>query len=382
MNRIKVVEYTEAWTPGGIESYIINIMGLIDKEKFDVVVWPAQIYADLFDEDIEKLGIKLYSPVQVEQYINPLKRTINAIRIFRNTVRELNCDVMHLHAANGVAWIYAYIAKKNGVKKLIFHAHASEMGEGKRFIKYSVHNVCKCLFWRNVDMRVACSEKAAEFLYTNNVLRHNDVKYINCIIDVDRFRFNSEVRKLWRKDNRVDDQEIIFLHIGRFQYQKNHHFLLEMFNEITSVIPSKLYLIGEGKAEQEIRDHISSLGLDEKVIIVGKTREVEKYMWMSDVFLLPSNHEGNPIVTAEAQASGLTCYISDRVTKRAKLLDSSKYIGIENPKSSAGIIINDYEKKSWSYDRVKSADVVLQRGYDKYCQIQELQEMYSSEISE
>ena len=166
MNKIKVVEYTEAWTPGGIESYIINIMGLIDKDRFDVIVWPAQIYADLFDEDIKKLGINFYRPVQVEKYINPIKRTLNALRIFQNTVKELDCDVMHLHAANGVAWVYAYLAKKNGVKKLIFHAHASEMGEKNRTVKYKIHEICKRLFWRNVDIRVACSEKAADFLYT------------------------------------------------------------------------------------------------------------------------------------------------------------------------------------------------------------------------
>ena len=312
----------------------------------------------------------------MEQYINPIKRTLNALRIFQNTVKELDCDVMHLHAANGVAWVYAYLAKKNGVKKLIFHAHASEMGEKNRAVKYKIHEICKRLFWRNVDIRVACSEKAADFLYTKDVLRKEEIKYINCIIDVDRFRFNEEVRNLWRLRNGIDKQETVFLHIGRFQYPKNHSFLLDMFHEIRRQIHAKMYLIGEGVGEADIRDRIESLGLNNDVVIVGKTRDVEKYMWMSDVFLLPSNHEGNPIVTAEAQASGLTCYISDKVTQRAKLLDTTKYIGIDNAKESADIIIADYHSGIWNYDRTSSAEVVLNRGYDKYKQVEELQELY------
>ena len=87
-------------------------------------------------------------------------------------------------------------------------------------------------------------------------------------------------------------------------------------------------------------------------------------------------YEGNPIVTAEAQATGLTCYISERVTKRAKLLDSTKFIGIENASQAAKVIVDDCKNKAWDFDRIYCNDVVKAKGYDKRQQINMLETIY------
>ena len=196
---------------------------------------------------------------------------------------------------------------------------------------------------------MACSEKAAEFLYPRKYVDNNEVKYINCIIDIEKFRFDEKIRIDWRKKHGLGNGEIAFLNVGRLQHQKNHYFLLELFNEIQKAIPGKLYIIGEGSELEGIQNRIKELQLDESVVLVGKTREVEKYMFMSDIFLLPSFHEGNPIVTAEAQAAGLPYYISDRVTTAAKVLDASRFIGIVDAKKSASIIVDDICEKNASW---------------------------------
>ena len=110
-----------------------------------MIIWATQVYADLYDADLKRIGIDLYRPVEVEQYLNPIKRTLNGLWIFNNTIKEIQCDVFHLHAANGVAWIYAYLAKRNG-KKVIFHAHASSLGNKHRYLKMIPHSICKALF--------------------------------------------------------------------------------------------------------------------------------------------------------------------------------------------------------------------------------------------
>ncbi len=375
MGKTKVVEFAEAWTPGGVESYIVNIADGLDKNKFEVIIWATQVYADLYDADLERIGVKLYQPVEVEQYLNPIKRTLNGLKIFNRTIKDIQCDVFHLHAANGIAWIYAYLAKRNG-KRVIFHAHASSLGNKHRFLKMIPHTACKTLFSQNADVRLACSEKAAEFLYPKKY--SDDVNFITCIIDTEKFRFNEMIRREWRKNNNIDDKTIVFLNVGRLQNQKNHYFLLELFSEISKAVRGMLYIIGEGSELEGIKRRIVELGLREKVIMVGKTREVEKYMFMSDVFLLPSFHEGNPIVTAEAQAAGLPCYISDRVTKLAKLLEESKFIGIDDAKESASMIIKDIRNGAYLTDRKKAIDIVKESGYDRKIQVEQLEKIYMS----
>lgn len=377
MEKIKVVEFTEAWTPGGVESYIVNIADSINVDKFDVVIWATQVYASLFDDDLKRLGKELYSPVSVESFPNPIKRTLNGMRIFKDTVKGLDCDVFHLHASNGIAWIYAYMAKKSGVKKIVFHAHSSYLGQENRTIKLIVHNICKNVFKNCVDVRLACSDKSADFMYSKRDLRSGSIRYINCIIDIDRFRFNQEIRKAWREQYGIADNEAVFIHVGRFhQYQKNHAYLIDIFEELTKSISSRLILIGEGKDLGSIKTKITEKRLDDKVMIIDKTREVQNYMFMADAFILPSFHEGNPIVTAEAQATGLTCYISERVTKRAKLLDSTKFIGIENASQAAKVIVDDCKNKAWDFDRIYCNDVVKAKGYDKRQQINMLETIY------
>ena len=377
MKKTRVVEFAEAWTPGGVESYIVNLADGLDKDKFDVVIWATQVYADLYDDDLKRIGIDLYSPVEVELYLNPVKRTLNGLKIFNNTIKEIQCDVFHLHAANGVAWIYAYLAKQNG-KKVIFHAHASSLGNKHRWLKMIPHSICKALLSKNADIKLACSEKAAEFLYPQRYVANNEVKYINCIIDIEKFRFDEKIRIDWRKKHGLKDGEIAFLNVGRLQHQKNHYFLLELYNEIQKTIPGRLFIIGEGSELEGIQNRIKELQLDESVVLVGKTREVEKYMFMSDIFLLPSFHEGNPIVTAEAQAAGLPCYISDRVTTAAKLLDASRFIGIVDAKKSASIIVDDICEKKCFVDRKTAIEIVKKKGYDREAQIDQLEKIYTS----
>ena len=376
MDKLKVVEFTEAWTPGGVESYIVNIADSINVNRFEIIIWATQVYASLFDDDLKRLGKELYSPVNVESFPNPIKRTLNGIRIFKDTVKELECDVFHLHASNGIAWIYAYMAKKCGVKKIVFHAHSSYLGQKNRVIKLIVHNICKSLFKNSVDVRLACSDKAASFMYPKRDLTRGAITFVNCIIDIDRFRFNQEIRETWRKKYGIDDQEAVLIHVGRFQYEKNHAYLMDIFREISRNIPSRLILIGEGKELSKVEEKIVENKLDGNVIIIDKTREVQNYLFMSDAFILPSLHEGNPIVTAEAQAAGLTCYISERVTKRAKLLDSTKYIGIEDASEAARVIVDDYRNKVWEFDRTRCNDIVKCQGYDKNQQIKALEDIY------
>lgn len=65
------------------------------------------------------------------------------------------------------------------------------------------------------------------------------------------------------------------------------------------------------------------------VYLLGARKDVERLYQAMDVFVLPSRYEGLPVVAVEAQAAGLPCVLSDRVTGEAKITDNVCFLGLD-----------------------------------------------------
>ncbi|BAY07121.1 glycosyltransferase [Calothrix sp. NIES-2098] len=98
----------------------------------------------------------------------------------------------------------------------------------------------------------------------------------------------------------------LLLHVGRLIEQKNHLGLLSIFERVLEQIPNaKLLLVGEGPLQSLIEETIAKRGLENAVRLLGLRDDVPSLMSKSNVFLLPSFHEGLPVVSLEASAAGL-----------------------------------------------------------------------------
>lgn len=375
MYRVCVVEYTDHWTTGGEESYITKLIAGLDHNIFDVRILTGQKETDLYDTQlinpIDMKSLSIYS-LMSEVSGNPILRAGKTLPLFRKYLKDNPCDIIHLHIRNGFSLRYAKIAKQCGVHRVIAHSHNSKFGEGQFLLKWIAHQCGKVLYGKYVDERLACSDKAARWLFSKKDL--HTVKYVNYLVDVERFRFSGMDRKKMRNKYGLED-EVVYLTVGRMCYQKNSMFLLHIFRELAYKDKMcRLVWIGTG----EYRDHIHQLAreweLSDRIIFIDGTLEVEKYMSMSDAFLLPSLFEGNPIVVTEAQVSGLPCFISDTITKQAKLLETTKYI-------SLGSNANEWAKicslgVTSTEEREISADKISRMGYDTVKQISDIAELY------
>jgi len=90
--------------------------------------------------------------------------------------------------------------------------------------------------------------------------------------------------------------------VGRFDVQKNHQLLIRALAKITH---GRLYLLGQGSLEHEIRELAASEGVLDRVIFLGFDPNPYKYLKSADLFVFGSNHEGFPNVLLEAMACGL-----------------------------------------------------------------------------
>jgi len=135
---------------------------------------------------------------------------------------------------------------------------------------------------------------------------------------------DSSCRDVIRAAHGIPPDELVIVIAGRLTAVKNHEFALAVFAEILNNA-ARLFIIGGGELRGELEARVCELGLSERVIFTGAVDNIYEYYQASDVLILPSFHEGLPVVAVEAQASGLPVLLSDAITRDVKISDLAHY---------------------------------------------------------
>lgn len=314
---IRVLQVVASLNAGGMENYIMNLYRMVDKSKvqFDFVVHHAAV--GLYEDEIQELGGKIYhftvlDDKNVVKYISELNRFFDEHKEYQ---------IIHGHLSS-LAVFYLGVAKEYNVPWRIAHSHgAGFLHTLKGTAKYLLFRTTK---W-NANVRLACSTEAGKYLYGKDTF-----EFVPNGIDVDRFTFDENKRIEMRKMLGIRDEYVIG-HVGRFNLQKNHEYLLRIFKEVQQKTPNiKLLLLGEGELFSKIQNLAEDLEIKDKIIFAGVHKDVENYYQAMDAFVLPSLFEGLPVTGIEAQYSGLPCFFSDEVTREVKICSDTKFLKIGN----------------------------------------------------
>lgn len=304
----------------GVEAVVFNYLSNINDEDFSFDILydadsTAQPPKDLIDKGITFIEIPPY------QKLNEYIKKVGEI------CRENGYDAIHVHM-NSLSVFALYAAKKAGVPYRICHNHttSSKYELAKSALKTALRPFNPIF----ATSYAACGEKAARWMFGNKRFENGLVKVINNAIDTDRFAFSKEGRIFIRNMHGISDDAFVIGNIGRFVAQKNHMFLIDIFRDFLKVNPnSVLLLLGGGEGIENVRLKVSQYGITDKVIFAGTTNDSAPYYSAMDVFCLPSIYEGLPVVALEAQAAGLPCLISDKVTAECAVTDRVSFISIE-----------------------------------------------------
>jgi glycosyltransferase involved in cell wall biosynthesis len=134
--------------------------------------------------------------------------------------------------------------------------------------------------------------------YTNPPLIPNGVP-------TDEYAPDPDKRTQWRQTHGIEPHATVLVHVGRFAPPKNHALLVQAFAQVHSDAPLYLLLVGGGELESAVREQVAGLGLQERVRFLGTRADVADILRASDVFVLSSRWEGNPMSVMEAMAAGL-----------------------------------------------------------------------------
>lgn len=334
--------------------------------KNDTNVRKPQFY----DEEIQAMGGHIYVLPKFKVYNYFAYR--KAVTAFFAAHREFRVVQGHMTSTAG---IYLPIAKKAGVPVTVAHSRNAGVVKGAKGLatRFFRRGLAK-----KADYCFACSVLAGQDVFGEETVKAGQVKIIYNAIDVGRFTYDEKVRQEVRAQLDIGEG-LVLGHVGRFQYQKNHPYLLEVFAAVCKERQdARLLLLGEGEDMPAMKEKCGQLGIAERVHFLGNRRDAERFYQAMDFFLLPSFFEGLPGVLVEAQAAGLRCLVSDAVTKEAQATDLVTYLSIEEPPERWAEEI----LKQADYARRDTAQEMRQAGFDVRTQAEGYRRFYLGEGAE
>jgi N-acetyl-alpha-D-glucosaminyl L-malate synthase BshA len=216
-------------------------------------------------------------------------------------VKQYKLDILHVHYAIPHAYA-AYMAKmmlkEQGIDvKVVTTLHGTDITlvgshpTYKTAVEFSINNS---------DVVTAVSQSLKE-----DTLRLFDIKkeiqVVYNFIDINKFE--REQQKECKRGALASPEERILTHVSNFRPVKRTEDVVKIFHLVQQHLPAKLLMVGDGPDRVKAERLVKKLGINDKVIFLGNSIELNKILCYSDIFLLPSNSESFGLAALEAMAA-------------------------------------------------------------------------------
>lgn len=375
MNVLQVTSGFRKGVSGGIPSVLFNYCtapAFEDREiHFDYLSLGYQTF-EPYREQLEEKGGTLYN---LDIHSTGMKQMFGIIAKLSAFIKRKAYDVVHINSgALTQVLACAIAAKLAGTPRIIVHSHNALVKVKSREILYAL---LKPLFYMVADDYFACAEIAAKSMFPSGILKKNRWIMIPNAIEIDRFMYDEEIRAQYRKELGLEDKFVIG-HVGRFNAQKNHSFLLDVYYDVLKFkSDAVLLLVGTGDLQSKILAKAENLNISDKVIFTGQRRDANNLMQAMDVFVFPSLYEGLGMVLIEAQVSGLRVVTSDKVPYReTKVTDCISYL----PLNQKAAWVEEICRPAMEMKRQDRSREIAESSYDIAVAAEKLKKIYLSKL--
>ena len=359
-SKVKVLEFFgEPLSYGGQEAFILNMARNFKSGQAEYT------FATPFGADntalLSLIKEKNYGLIHLNYpFYTPLRK-LHIKRGIKQIFKQQSFDVIHIHSGSLYTLLHAAkIAKKNNVKCVLVHSHIA--GGGLSFKYKLIKAYSDKRIEKYADGFLACSVMAAQRKFPASVIEKKRYAVINNGIDSQRYVFSSAVREEYRRKLGIGEDELTLCHIGRFELQKNHGFLIETAKLLAEKGKRfRLLLIGDGPLKEEMTEKVARAGLSDAVSFLGLRDDIPALLMASDVFLFPSLFEGLGIVAIEAQGTGLPTLCSPAIPREAAFTDLVSFVDIASPALWADAVL---QARKAPLPREEYAKALLGAHYD------------------
>lgn len=303
---LRVLHVLGRMNPGGVENWLLNVFRVVDRRAVRCDVMVHQGDPGAYDAELRELGVGIHLNTEYRNVTRYYRR-------FREIAAATQYDVVHSHVHHYSAVVLSCAAAL-GIPARIAHSHNdTQVADTTASTPRRAYLAAmRGLLQISTTKGVACSRVAAAALFGERWQRAGcELLYYG----IDSLRFGPGEGLPVRSEFQISADAKILIHVGRFDRQKNHVFLVDAFAALARRRPSAvLLLVGGGPLEGPIRDRARELGVHERIRFCGRRADIGRLLSAADAFVFPSHHEGLPLACLEAQAAGLPLVLSDRIT--------------------------------------------------------------------
>lgn len=337
---------------GGLETMLMNYYREINRNllQFDFMVHRTE--QGHYDEEIRSLGGNIYPMHQI--------RPGNYLKYFKQLddffiKHQGQYKIVHSHINENSSFVLRS-AKRAGISCRIAHSHLSDLSID---LKLPFRWYARLMMRNQPNKFFACSQKAGKWLFGKRLMDSHQLTVLNNAVNVQQFKFDLEARLKIRNEMNAANKLVIG-HVGRFNEQKNHNFMIDVFRAVHEKNPNTLLvLVGDGHLKSVIEKKTMKLGLSSHVKFFGVRSDITNLMLGMDLFLFPSLFEGLPVVMIEAQASGLQCIASDSITSEVDVTGRVEFVSLKQTSEAWAEKI-----LKCSYEHMDTSKLLKRKGYD------------------
>ncbi len=315
----KVLCIISSMNAGGAETFLMKIYRMLDRTKYQMDFCVSVKEKNFYEDEINSLGGKIFRIPAKSEDMAGFKSGLTQI------IKDGNYESVLRITSNAMGFLDLKTAKDAGAERCCVRSSNSSDGKGVK--SWIAHRLGKLLYGKYVDVKFAPSDLAAIYTFGKKAYKSGEAKILHNGVDLSFFKYDEAAPQKIRQEFGIADNIKIIGHVGRFMEQKNHTFLIDIFNEIHKKdSKTVLMLVGKGELEKQIKARAAYHGISDSIIFTGVRSDIPKLMSSMDVFVFPSFFEGMPNTVIEAQATGLPCVIADTITREADITGLVEYL--------------------------------------------------------
>lgn len=307
----RIIHIVGSMNRAGAETMIMNLYRQLDCDKFQFDFLYFTNKTCDYDEEILDKGGEIHRVLSK----NVIKRYLKYYSLLKKN-KQIDYVHSHMNINNSMYLFFAYLT---GKKIRISHSHGTE-GKYHQSIVRKLYKFFSFSFIKTFATKyVACGEAAGKYLYPK--VDESKIIILPNAIDVKKFSdCRIENRNYIKNLLEIDKKTIVISQVGRLSKVKNHVFSLRFLKYLKgNKIKFHYVIVGDGELMDNLKKVVEAEGLDKEVTFLGVRSDVPELFSGSDAVLMPSLHEGFPVVLVESQAIGVPSLISDTISREVDL---------------------------------------------------------------
>ena len=275
--------------------------------------------------------------------------------VFLTNIGTRRFKIVHAHCPFGSGSVAQRIARLQGIP-MVATFHSKYRDDFSRvFPKAVVDVIIKYIieFYTSADLvwvpQASVIDVMREYGYKGNVEVMDNGS--DLVADYPDSYFAASREQLG-----VGPDEFVRLFVGQHIWEKNPRLIIESLARMKDV-PFRMFFVGRGYAEQEMKDLVTQLGLSDKVTFTGNIGErdvITRYYAAADLFLFPSLYDNAPLVVREAAALHTPAVMARGATASTIINDGVNGFLVENSPESMETLLRHLASNR---DEIKAAGI-------------------------